>query len=474
MSERQVVTRIAPSPTGSMHIGTARTALFNWLYARRMGGKYLLRIEDTDRERSTDAAVKVILDGLTWLGLEPDEAPVFQFARADRHREVALELLARGRAYRDYMTPDELAEERERARAEGRVVRSPWRDANGGPLDPDRPHVIRLRAPQEGETRIEDQVKGDVVFRNVDLDDLILLRTDGTPTYNLAVVVDDHDMGVTHVIRGDDHLTNAARQTHIYQAMGWETPVWAHLPMIHGPDGKKLSKRHGAQAVSEFDDMGYLPEALRNYLAKLGWGHGDDEIFSDAQASSWFDIRDVVGAPARLDWDKLNHLNNHYIRLAEPERLSGLVEKVLRSRDWPVHDGDREILLRTLPLVREGARTVLDLADAVIFALKRRPLDLPEKARGQLTEETRARLGRLAVQLEEAEWTLAALEATIRGFAEAEGVGIGKFGPALRAVLSGGSPAPDLAGALISIGRDESLARIHDALPNEALGGIRL
>ena len=474
MSERQVVTRIAPSPTGSMHIGTARTALFNWLYARRMGGKYLLRIEDTDRERSTDAAVKVILDGLTWLGLEPDEAPVFQFARADRHREVALELLARGRAYRDYMTLDELAEERERARAEGRVVRSPWRDANGGPLDPDRPHVIRLRAPQEGETRIEDQVKGDVVFRNVDLDDLILLRTDGTPTYNLAVVVDDHDMGVTHVIRGDDHLTNAARQTHIYQAMGWETPVWAHLPMIHGPDGKKLSKRHGAQAVSEFDDMGYLPEALRNYLAKLGWGHGDDEIFSDAQASSWFDIRDVVGAPARLDWDKLNHLNNHYIRLAEPERLAGLVEKVLRSRDWPVHDGDREILLRTLPLVREGARTVLDLADAVIFALKRRPLDLPEKARGQLTEETRARLGRLAVQLEEAEWTLAALEATIRGFAEAEGVGIGKFGPALRAVLSGGSPAPDLAGALISIGRDESLARIHDALPNEALGGIRL
>jgi glutamyl-tRNA synthetase len=474
MSERQVVTRIAPSPTGSMHIGTARTALFNWLYARRMGGKYLLRIEDTDRERSTDAAVKVILDGLTWLGLEPDEAPVFQFARADRHREVALELLARGRAYRDYMTLDELAEERERARAEGRVVRSPWRDANGGPLDPDRPHVIRLRAPQEGETRIEDQVKGDVVFRNVDLDDLILLRTDGTPTYNLAVVVDDHDMGVTHVIRGDDHLTNAARQTHIYQAMGWETPVWAHLPMIHGPDGKKLSKRHGAQAVSEFDDMGYLPEALRNYLAKLGWGHGDDEIFSDAQASSWFDIRDVVGAPARLDWDKLNHINNHYIRLADPERLAGLVEKVLRSRDWPVHDGDREILLRTLPLVREGARTVLDLADAVIFALKRRPLDLPEKARGQLTEETRARLGRLAVQLEEAEWTLAALEATIRGFAEAEGVGIGKFGPALRAVLSGGSPAPDLAGALISIGRDESLARIHDALPNEALGGIRL
>ena len=273
-------------------------------------------------------------------------------------------------------------------------------------------------------------------------------------------------MGVTHVIRGDDHLNNAARQTHIYQAMGWETPVWAHLPMIHGPDGKKLSKRHGAQAVSEFDDMGYLPEALRNYLAKLGWGHGDDEIFSDAQASSWFDIRDVVGAPARLDWDKLNHLNNHYIRQADPVRLADLVEKVLASRDWPVHDGDREILLRTLPLVREGARTVLDLADAAVFALKRRPLDLPEKARGLLTEETQGRLGRLATRLAGAEWTVPSLEAEIRAFAEAEGVGIGKFGPALRAVLSGGSPAPDLAGALVSIGQAESLARIQDALPN--------
>ena len=465
MSERQVVTRIAPSPTGSMHIGTARTALFNWLYARRTGGKYLLRIEDTDRERSTDAAVKVILDGLSWLGLEPDEPPVFQFARADRHREVALDLLARGSAYRDYMTPDELAEERERARAEGRVVRSPWRD-HDGPVDEARPHVIRLRAPHEGETRIDDQVKGEVVFRNVDLDDLILLRTDGTPTYNLAVVVDDHDMGVTHVIRGDDHLNNAARQTHIYQAMGWDTPVWAHLPMIHGPDGKKLSKRHGAQAVSEFDDMGYLPEALRNYLAKLGWGHGDDEIFSDAQAFEWFDIRDVVGAPARLDWDKLNHLNNHYIRQADPERLADLTARVLASRDRPLHDGDREILVRTLPLVRDGARTILDLADSVVFALNRRPLELPEKARGLLTEETQGRLARLAARLEGSEWSVPALEAEIRAFAEAEGVGIGKFGPALRAVLSGGSPAPDLAGALVSIGRAESLARIQDALPN--------
>ncbi|HQP21363.1 MAG TPA: glutamate--tRNA ligase, partial [Phenylobacterium sp.] len=294
MSDRPVVTRIAPSPTGYMHIGTARTALFNWLYARHTGGKFLLRIEDTDCERSTEPAVQAIFDGLDWLGLIPDEEPVFQFARADRHREVVAEMLSRGAAYRCYMTQDELEAERETARAEGRVIRSPWRDVASN-YPEDRPFVVRLKAALEGETVIADQVKGDVTFPNKNLDDLILLRTDGTPTYNLAVVVDDHDMGITHVIRGDDHLNNAARQTQIYQGMGWEVPVWAHLPMINGPDGKKLSKRHGAQAVSEFDDMGYLPEAMRNYLAKLGWGHGDDEIFTDAQAQAWFDIRDVVG-----------------------------------------------------------------------------------------------------------------------------------------------------------------------------------
>jgi len=409
-----------------MHIGTARTALFNYLYAKHTGGTFLLRIEDTDRERSTEAAVKVIFDGMAWL--------------------------------------DELDAEREKARAEGRVVRSPWRDL--APNDaPDRPFVVRLRSPHEGETVVDDQVKGTVRFQNKDLDDLILLRTDGTPTYNLAVVVDDHDMGVTHVIRGDDHLNNAARQTLIYKGLGWEVPVWAHLPMIHGPDGAKLSKRHGAQAVSEFDDMGYLPEAMRNYLTKLGWGHGDDEIFSDAQAAEWFDIKDVVGAPARLDWAKLNHINNHYIRLAEPDRLAGLVTKILKSRDWPLHDGDTAILQRTIPLVRDGAKTLLDLADAVVFALKRRPLELPEKIAGFLTEETAARLSRLSERLEsEADWEVAALEATLRNFAEAEGVGLGKIGPALRGVLSGGSPAPDLAGALVSLGKPESLGRIADAL----------
>ena len=447
-----------------MHIGTARTALYNWLYARHTGGKFLLRIEDTDRERSTAEAVDVIFEGLKWLGLEPDATPVFQFARADRHRQAADDLLARGAAYRDYMTPEELAAERELARAEGRVVRSPWRDRS--PNDaPARPFVVRLKCPLEGETLIDDQVKGPVRFENRNLDDLILLRTDGTPTYNLAVVVDDHDMGVTHVIRGDDHLNNAARQTLIYNGLGWEAPVWAHLPMIHGPDGKKLSKRHGAQAVSEFADLGYLPEAMRNYLAKLGWGHGDDEIFSDDQAIAWFDIKDVVSAPARLDWDKLNHLNNHYIRQAEPGRLTDLTLEILKSRDWRLKSTDRPILERTIPLVREGAKTLLDLADAVVFVLKTRPLKLPDKARSMLSRETLDRLARLRDDLAAAPaWQVAALEARIRAFAEREAVGIGRFGPALRAVLSGGSPAPDLASALVSLGKDESLARIADAL----------
>ena len=447
-----------------MHIGTARTALFNWLYARHTGGKFLLRVEDTDRERSTEAAVQVIFAGLKWLGLEADETPVFQAARADRHRVAVDAMLDRGSAYRDYMTPEELEAERTLARAEGRVVRSPWRDLS--PNDaPDRPFVVRLKAPNEGETLIDDQVKGPVKFQNCDLDDLILLRSDGTPTYNLAVVVDDQEMGVTHVIRGDDHLNNAARQTLIYQGLGWKSPVWAHLPLIHGPDGAKLSKRHGAQAVGEFAEMGYLPEAMRNYLAKLGWGHGDDEIFTDPQAIAWFDIKDVVGAPARLDWAKLNHLNNHYLRLAEPARLAALVADILRGRDWPLRTGDLALIEHTIPLVRDGAKTLLELADAVVFVLKPRPLEMPEKAMALLNEETAGRLGRLRERLAVAEnWDVQTLEALNKGFAESEGVGLGKIGPALRAVLSGGSPAPDLAGALVALGKDESLGRLDDAL----------
>ena len=465
MSDTPVVTRIAPSPTGAMHIGTARTALFNWLYARHTGGKFLLRIEDTDRERSTEAAVQVIFDGLRWLGLEADEPAVFQASRADRHAKAVDEMLARGSAYRDYMTPDELEAERTAARAEGRVVRSPWRDLS--PNDaPDRPFVVRLKAPIEGETLIDDQVKGLVTFQNKDLDDLILLRTDGTPTYNLAVVVDDHEMGVTHVIRGDDHLNNAARQTLIYRGLGWTPPVWAHLPLIHGPDGTKLSKRHGAQAVSEFADMGYLPEAMRNYLAKLGWGHGDDEIFTDEQAVGWFDIKDVVGAPARLDWAKLNHLNNHYIRLAQPARLAGLVAHIHKSRGFAPHDDHLAVLTHVIPFVRDGAKTTLELADATVFALSPRPLAFTDKARELVTqEETRARLGRLRLALAAATaWDVPTLEGVNRGFAESEGVGMGKFGPALRAALSGGAPAPDLAGALVALGKAESLGRLDDAL----------
>jgi glutamyl-tRNA synthetase len=447
-----------------MHIGTARTALFNYLYARHTGGTFLLRIEDTDRERSTEAAVQVIFDGLAWLGLEPDAPPVFQHARAEFHRRAAETLLDAGRAYRCYMTPDEVEAERQKARAEGRVLRSPWRDRDP-PAGAGGPFVIRFKGPFDGETVVDDLVKGPITFQNRDLDDLILLRSDGNPTYNLAVVVDDHDMGVTDVIRGDDHLNNAARQSLIYEALGWAKPAFGHLPLIHGPDGAKLSKRHGAQAVGEFADMGYLPEAMRNYLARLGWGHGDDEVFSDDQAIAWFDVRDVVRAPARLDWNKLNFINNHYIRLADNERLATLTAEVHRSRGVHLAAADQPILVRTAPLVKDGAKTILDLADLTLFALKRRPLELDDRTRGLLDEETRARLSRLRNRLAgEPDWGASALSQTLRSFAESEGVGLGKFGPALRGVLSAGAPAPDLASALSALDREESLGRLDDAL----------
>jgi len=447
-----------------MHIGTARTALFNWLYARHCGGTFLLRIEDTDRERSTEGAVQVIFDGLDWLGLTPDAPAVFQHTRAERHKEAVRQLLEAGRAYRCYMTVEELAEAREAARAEGRAIRSLWRDCEP-PAGDNRPYVIRFKGPLEGETVVDDLVKGRVTFANKELDDLVLLRSDGAPTYNLAVVVDDHDMGVTHVIRGDDHLSNAARQTLIYKALDYELPAFAHLPMIHGRDGAKLSKRHGAQAVGEFADMGYLPEAMRNYLARLGWGHGDDEIFSDAQAIAWFDVRDVVRAPARLDWDKLAHVNNHYIRAADDGRLADLVLEVLRSRKAALPEDARSRLMAVISLVKEGAKTIPQLADLTTFALASRPLALDEKGLALLNEETVARLDRLASVLRmETDWAPSALAPVLRAFAEVEGVGMGKFGPALRAVLSGGAPAPDLASALSALGAPESLGRLEDAL----------
>ncbi len=459
-----VVTRFAPSPTGSLHIGGARTALFNQLYARHTGGTFLLRIEDTDRERSTEANVQIILDGLRWLGVEPDAEPVLQHARADRHREAVAAMLAAGKAYRDFTPPEELEAERERARAEGRVVRSSWRDRDPAEAPQSAPYAVRLKAPQTGETIVDDLIKGRVAFHNKELDDLILLRSDGAPTYNLAVVVDDHDMGVTHVIRGDDHLNNAARQTLIYQALDWAVPAFAHLPLIHGPDGAKLSKRHGAQAVGEFADLGYLPEALRNYLARLGWGHGDDEIFSDAQAIQWFDVTDVVKAPARLDWAKLNHVNQHYIRLADDRRLADLALEVHKSRGVPIASERLAGLPAVVALVKEGAQTTLQLADLTLFGLKSRPLALDPKTQGLLTPETRALLGRLRNHIATSPWEVPALEGAIRGFAQAEGIGIGKFGAALRGVLSGGAAAPDLASALVALGRDEALGRIDDAL----------
>ena len=459
-----VVTRFAPSPTGDLHIGGARTALFNLLYARHLGGKFLLRVEDTDRERSTASAVQAIFDGLAWLGVQPDGEPVFQHTRADRHRGAVMQLLRRGAAYKDFTTPDELEAERTRARAEGRVVRSAWRDrdaAEGG----DRPFAVRFRGPHEGETVVDDLVKGEVRFQNRELDDLVLLRTDGSPTYNLAVVVDDHDMGVTHVIRGDDHLNNAARQSLIYQALDWSVPRFAHIPLIHGPDGAKLSKRHGAQAVGEFAGQGYLPEAMRNYLARLGWGHGDDEIFTDAEAARWFDVADVVKAPARLDWAKLNFVNQQYIRAADDARLTALVTGVHASRGVAIHDAARDRLARAVPLVKEGAHTTLELADLTLFVLLSRPIALDDKSRARLDTETIARLLRLRAALGEvADWSPAPLGTALRAFAEAEGVGMGRFGQPLRAVLAGGVAAPDLAGALTALGREESLGRMEDAL----------
>jgi glutamyl-tRNA synthetase len=447
-----------------MHIGTARTALFNWLYARHCGGTFLLRIEDTDRERSTEAAVQVIFDGLDWLGLTPDAPAVFQFSRADRHRDVVQDLLNRGRAYRCYMTAEQLAEERERARGEGRAIRSPWRDRLPPPGD-DRPFAVRFKGPLSGETLVDDLVKGPVTFQNKELDDLVILRSDGVPTYNLAVVVDDHDMGITHVIRGDDHLNNAARQSLIYQALEFTLPAFAHLPLIHGPDGAKLSKRHGAQAVGEFADMGYLPEAMRNYLARLGWGHGDDELFSDAEAVAWFDVRDVVRAPARLDWAKLNHINNHYIRRADESRLTRLVIDDLQARAFDLPADAQARLAGVIPMVKDGAKTIGELSDLSLFALKRRPLTLDTKGLSFLNDEMRALLTRLAAALaSHDDWTPAPLTTALREFATSEGVGLGKFGAPLRSVLSGGSPAPDLAGALTALGKSESLGRLEDAL----------
>ncbi|HVQ08478.1 MAG TPA: glutamate--tRNA ligase [Allosphingosinicella sp.] len=457
MSASEVVTRFAPSPTGFLHIGGARTALFNWLYARRHGGKFVLRIEDTDKARSTQAAIDAILDGMKWLGLDWDGDTHFQSEYAGRHAEVAHALLGSGHAYRCWMTQEELAAGREAAKAERRPfrTRSPWRDREDGP---DAPFVIRLRAPQDGETAIDDQVQGRVTVQNEELDDFVLLRSDGSPTYMLAVVVDDHDMGVTHVIRGDDHLNNAFRQLVIIRAMGLPEPVYGHVPLIHGQDGAKLSKRHGALGVETYrDELGILPEALFNYLLRLGWGHGDDEIISRQQAVQWFDIDAVGKSPSRFDLKKLENLNGHYLREADPARLAALIAPKIEG-------ADADLLARAMPVLTPRAKDLNELGDGASFLFKSVPLDMDEKAASLIAGDAADLLGRVRQSLAAlSDWTAEATEQAVREVAEASGVKLGQVAQPLRAALTGRATSPGIFDVLALLGRDESLARIADA-----------
>ncbi|WP_367714794.1 glutamate--tRNA ligase [Nitratireductor sp. GISD-1A_MAKvit] len=468
---KPVVTRFAPSPTGYLHIGGARTALFNWLYARRTGGRMLLRIEDTDRQRSTDAATAAILDGLAWLGLECDGEPVSQFARADRHREVAEALVAAGEAYYCYSSQEELEAMREKARAEGRPPRydGTWRDRDPSEAPEGIKPVVRIKTPQEGETVVEDQVQGTVRFPNKDLDDFIILRSDGSPTYMHAVVVDDHDMGVTHIIRGDDHLTNAARQTVIYRAMGWEVPVMAHIPLIHGPDGAKLSKRHGALGVEAYREMGYLPSALRNYLVRLGWSHGDDEIMSDEDMIRWFDIVDVNKGAARFDFQKLEALNGVHMRQMDDEALLVALMETLpyleggKALLGALDDTRKTQLLQALPGLKERAKTLVELVDSAGFLFAQRPLPIDQKAAQLLDENARQLLAEILPVLQNVDdWTLANIEAAVRKFAEQTERKLGKVAQPLRAALVGRTTSPGIFDVLSVLGREESLARIGD------------
>jgi glutamyl-tRNA synthetase len=459
-----VVTRFAPSPTGYLHIGGARTALFNWLFARGRGGKFLLRIEDTDRARSTPEATEAIFEGLRWLGLDWDGEAVSQFSRVARHAEVAHEMVARGGAYRCFATKEEIEAAREQAVAEKRAptFRSPWRDAD--PADhPDAPYTIRLRAPREGETVVEDRVQGTVRWSNDQLDDLILLRSDGVPTYMLAVVVDDHDMGVTHVIRGDDHLTNAARQTLIYRAMGWQVPDFAHIPLIHGADGAKLSKRHGALGVDAYRDMGFLPEAMRNYLARLSWGHGDEEYFSSAQAAEWFTLEAVGKSAARFDFAKLTDLNGRWIRDSEDAALLARVEELFAAQKRaPLTILQRDRMLHAMPGLKQRAKTLLELIDSAYYLLVEGGLELDEKALKLLAPEARDILAKLTPCFAGAsEWRVETLEQIVRAFAEETGLKLGAVAQPLRAALTGRATSPGVFDVLETLGRDESLRRLR-------------
>jgi glutamyl-tRNA synthetase len=466
LSASTIVTRFAPSPTGYLHIGGARTALFNWLFARHHGGKYLLRIEDTDKARSTPEAIDAILDGLSWLDIAGDEPPYFQSQFEARHAEVAEQLIARDAAYRCYLTPEELTRRREDAQASKKPFRiaSEWRDCADAP-SPDAPFVVRLKAPREGETVIEDLVQGRVVVRNEELDDFVLLRSDGTPTYMLAVVVDDHDMGVTHVIRGDDHLNNAFRQLCIIRAMDWPEPAYGHIPLIHGSDGAKLSKRHGALGVDAYrDELGILPEALSNYLLRLGWGHGDDEIISREQAVEWFDIDHVGKSPSRFDLKKLEHVNGHYIRHADDARLSVLVA----ARRGGLEAEDLALLERAMPELKARAKDLNELSANADFLFVSRPLPLDEKAGALLDADARALLGRLHAALTQVgEWTHDGTEAAVKALAEAEGLKLGKLAQPLRAALTGRTTSPGIFDVLVLLGQGESLARIEDQMNME-------
>ena len=461
---KKPVLRFAPSPTGMLHIGGARTALFNWLYARHTGGTFLLRIEDTDRERSTPEAVAAILNGLEWLGLDWDGQTVYQFARAGRHREVAEQLLAEGKAYRCFATAQELDEMRAQQRAAGKSMRydGRWRDRDPSEAPGGAPFVVRLKAAQTGETIVHDVVQGDVRFQNEQLDDMVLLRSDGTPTYMLAVVVDDFDMNVTHVIRGDDHLNNAARQLQIIHAMGWPEPIYGHVPLIHGPDGAKLSKRHGALAVEAYRDMGYLAETMRNYLLRLGWSHGDDEIIPTEKAIEWFNLESIGRSPARLDFKKLDNLNAHYIRAMNNTALAKEIEAVLARETPPrmLDEKSRARLTAAMPGLKERAKTLLELAQSADFLFSDGPRTLDEAAQKNLPAEARAVIGQALPALEATDWTGPALEAAARAFADAGGLKLGQIAQPLRAALTGKASSPPLFEMMEVLGRQESLVRL--------------
>jgi glutamyl-tRNA synthetase len=460
-----VVTRFAPSPTGFLHIGGARTALFNWLYARAKGGKFLLRIEDTDRARSTPEATAAILTGLKWLGLDWDDEAISQFERAPRHAEVAQAMLTSGHAYKCFSSQEEIEAFREAARAEGRstLFQSPWRDADPSTY-PDTPFVVRLKAPRTGQTTVEDQVQGSVTWSNNTLDDMVLLRGDGTPTYMLAVVVDDHDMGVTHVIRGDDHLNNTARQAQIYHAMDWPLPVFAHIPLIHGPDGKKLSKRHGALGVGEYQAMGYTPEGMRNYLARLGWSHGDDEFFSTSQAIEWFDFKGIGKSPARFDFKKLENISGQHIAVAEDAALLHQIEDFLRITNQPtLTQSQKNLLTNALYCTKERAKTLPELLEKAQFALTERPLDIEPKAAKSLDSVSRGILRELTPHLQNASWDRETLEAQLNDFAAAHDTKFGKLAAPLRAALAGQAVTPSVFDMMLVLGRDETIDRLEEA-----------